>query len=387
MLFVVFCGLQVQAEEKNSDFYWKLAGVRWYFLWGLDLLPTGVDITLGYKGFRILPGRDTLLQVTAGGGYESFNLYRYADGSPALPGSQFDKMEFNAWIFKWEPGIRQGFLWNRKLDRNLLEGFLFYRGRYDIYRDGRVIWGTPVAEAQQIVQEHTDYQAALVFVDSEGVWSNSLFTGISLDMMDGNKNHQTKQGFYGELSLEWDPYLPDAAWKTDVDFLRFNGTLKGFYTLFDAAPDREKNLFSVYAGDHFSVDYAAGHNIPMFVMQSFGGTRPRTGLGRTLRGFEEYTYDTRFKMVNNIEIRANLPALRLKSAVPGVVSYFDSGYYSNYFGDPGVLKSGFLCSTGFGVYLNLLGVDYLRIYLHFPLVGERVDGKKMTVDVNLGLHF
>lgn len=125
----------------------------------------------------------------------------------------------------------------------------------------------------------------------------------------------------------------------------------------------------------------------MYVSHTFGGTSIREGLGYYVRGFEKWTYDTQLKIVNNIDLRANLPAIYFKNLVPGIVAYFDAGFYRGYFADPGILKQGFLCSTGVGIYLDFFGVEYLRVYFQFPLYGERVDGKKMKIDLNAGLQF
>ena len=387
LLCLSFFPILLQAEEKESDFYFQLARVRWYLLWGIDFLPTGVDLTFGYKGLSFFPGLDTKFQITAGGGYDSLNLYRDADGTPYLPGSMKSKMEFNALLLAWEPGLRQGILWNDLLDRNLLEAFIFYRGHYDDYFNGRIIWGTDDAERDQILAEHGSYKNDLIFTDKEKVFSNSLFAGLTFDALKVDKIHNVSDGFYSEFSVEWDPAIPKTFPNIDVDFLRFNFQARSFFPLYDAAPEREKNLFSLYLGENFAIDYALGNNIPMFVSHTFGGTYIREGLGYYVRGFEKWTYDTQLKIVNNLELRANLPAIYFKNLVPGLVAYFDTGFYRGYFGDPGVVKQGFLVATGVGFYLDFFGIDYLRVYLQVPLYGERVDGKKIHIDLNAGLQF
>ena len=388
ILILIFCSTAVFGQSGEKDWLFNLSGVRWYYMWGLDLLPTGADLRVGYKGLSLFPGKDTIFQITAGAGYESFNLYRETDGAPALPLSNFEKKEFDSWIIKWEPGIRQGLLWNERLDKNLLEAFLFYRGRFDLYQDGRVIWGTSEADAENILSDLAAYKEALIFDDRNGILSNSLFTGIAVDNLTGNKLHRTREGVYAEASLEWNPKTGSASPWTNFDFLRLNASVKGFHTLYDAAEADEKNRFSVYLCDYFQTDYAFGDNVPMFVMQSIGGTVPRDGLGdKAIRGFERYTYDTAFKIVNNLEIRANLPALYYQNLVPGVLAYVDAGYYNGFEKDPGENKQGFLCSTGLGVYLDGFGIEYVRMYINFPLIGDRVDGKNYALDVNFSLHF
>lgn len=391
VLLLILMGASAYAQDTENEFYFKLAKIRWYLFWGADLLPTGADFTVGYKGLSLIPGKETLLQITAGGGYDGFVTYRYPDGRPALPLDEpnygFKKKEFNSVMLEWEPGIRQGLIYNDALKRNILEGFLFYRGHYDSYNGGRVKWGTNDADAAIITQEHQDYKDSSIFNDINGVFTNSIFTGFSYNGIKEQKAHQTKNGVSAEASIEWDPNLKNSSGNSDFDFLRFNFQMKGFYTIFDASPNKEMNTFSIYLGDNFVFDYLSGSNIPMYVMQTIGGTTIKNGLGGYHRGFEQYTYDTNLKILNNLEIRMNLPAVHSKSLIPGFLTYFDSGFYRGYTYDPGELKQGFLCSTGFGAYIDVFGVEYVRFYVHFPLVGDRVDGKQMVTDINFSLHF
>ncbi|MEE8591229.1 MAG: hypothetical protein V3T35_07900, partial [Spirochaetia bacterium] len=141
----------VEAEEdgeKKDLFFYRITDVRRYFVWGWDFIPTGIDVTIGYELPPWFAGVDTILQATLGGGYEGFGTFRafdYRPNTPLDPAETADpngNLELNSPNFQWQAGIRQGILWNQELDRNLLEAFLYYRGRYDRYLDGRHYWGS-----------------------------------------------------------------------------------------------------------------------------------------------------------------------------------------------------------------------------------------------------
>jgi hypothetical protein len=130
--------------------------------------------------------------------------------------------------------------------------------------------------------------------------------------------------------------------------------------------------------------------MPLYVMQSFGGTRPREGLADAVRGFEKYSWDTQLKIAHNLDLRINLPvfySILGRDLFPGLVFYFDVGYGSRYWGDPLDTKGGFIGSTGLGVFLGLLDMAYTHIYCHFPLIGHRIDGAPWVLDLDIGLQF
>jgi len=159
------------------------------------------------------------------------------------------------------------------------------------------------------------------------------------------------------------------------DFWRINFSTKTFWRLYEARPEAEKNVFTIYAGSYFSIDYAdARSRMPLYVMQTFGGTELREGLADSVRGFEKYSWDTQLKIVHNFDLRFNLPVI-----------YSFCG--SLYWGDPWRTPGGFIGSTGIGLFLDLLDFAYVHVYTNFPLIGERIDGAPVALDLAIRLHF
>jgi len=382
--------------EKKDLFFYGITDVRRYFTWGWDFLPTGVDVTLGYKLPPWFAGVETILQATLGGGYEGFGTFRsfdYTPNTPVIPpeaaADPDGNLEFNSPNFQWQAGIRQGILWNQELKRNLLEGFLYYRGRYDRYLNGRHYWGSDETTITAIESTHEDWQRDYEGSDAYGIFGASLFTGLAYDALRFDRRGKAYDGTYAEASLEVSPYFPSVLGASD--FWRLNFSTKSFKTLYEARPELEKNWFTIYAGSYFSIDYAdANRQMPLYVMQTLGGTKPRKGLANAVRGFEDYSWDTQLKIVHNLDLRFNLPvaySIHGRDLFPGLVVYFDLGYGSRYWGDPLDTRGGFLGSTGVGVFLGLLDVVYTQIYCHFPLIGQRIDGAPFVLDLDIGLQF
>lgn len=360
---------------KKSRFSFAVTNVRTYWF---GIVPTGLDLKLDYRIPPIIPGVATILEMTAGGGYEQENFWRNKSGVPitnpnyatAGPGGT-DISIYNRVQAISDLGIRQGILYSPKLDRNVLEAFAFYRfhyGRYLPNAPGELIFNSP-------------------FPDRNGILSNSVMAGLDYNTLTYDKVHKTYKGIYAETSIEWGPrfFLNNIG---DANFLRWNFTGNLFRTLYTSSNGKGMNRFSLYAGDHFAADYATGSSIPIYVQQSFGGRVLTEGLGGdSVRGFEVGAWGTQLKLVNNLEIRAVGPAILFPSVAPGLYAFFDSGYYNGYFHDPANTPGGFLASVGAGVYLVSLDLADVTALIAFPVYGQRIDRAPYNVTFHFSLQF
>jgi len=337
-----------------------------------DVAPRiwGLDLAVGYTGFELLEGRHTTVWVWGGGGWESKDFFRDADGtllaeyfdfgtgalndlSATFPIADADS-SFKRAEGKWQLGIVQGFVAAPDDRPDLVVGFLYYRGQYDAHlQQGALIAAPPVG---------------YLFPDQDGIFQNSLIVGGAYQGVVRNE-HTVKSGIDAEASIEYGPIAPS-------DFVRLNATVRGFLPIWDAAPGRDRNLFSVYAGDFVSVDWAIGEAVPLNIRQSFGGQSPRTGLGGAVRGVDSGSLDGYFKAVNNLEVRLVGPAVALfgrnDAIVPGLVAYVDVGVFGSA-GAPGPEAWGCVASTGTGVFVDLINFAQLTLYLHYRLVGVNAD--------------
>lgn len=172
------------------------------------------------------------------------------------------------------------------------------------------------------------------------------------------------------------------------------------FPLYDASPEQPLNLFSVYFGEYFSADYAIGLGgtpVPLSIRQTFGGRVQNTGLGAQVRGVDKAGYDTNFKAVNNLEVRANLLAIQMPDflagivpdVVPGVLAYFDCGVYDQV-GEQGFSSPvpGFVASTGGGVFVEVPGFGTLLAYVEYRLDRDNAAGDRLRLLVlEFGMQF
>ncbi len=392
-------------KGPGSGFYWGLDDVLFYWAWGADAFPSGLVLKAGYKE-NFLEKYDTDFFAIARGGYGGETFLRGTDFTPhinpfdtgVLPAGitewgPYNKVNFDAPQVRWELGVKQGLLWSDKTDKNLLEAILMYRGRYDNYLTGRIIWGTDENLAAVVTDLHEAWRSEYQGTDANGILGNSLLIGLLYDTISKNEVTKVYDGLYAEISAEFSPYFEGLSDLGASDFWRVTGSAKGFIPLYNAAPEAGTNLISVYLADYFSIDYSAAEkSMPLYVMKSFGGTGLRTGLagGKGVRGFETNTWDTELKVVNNLEIRCNLPALYFRNIVPGILVFIDAGYGYGFWHAPAPYNTmnTVLASTGFAIYLNLFDLATVTATSSFPLYGNRLDGKKYSLfGIGFGLHF
>lgn len=353
----------------------------------------GADIGVGYRGWSLLPGVQTIFWIYAGGGWEGEHYYRDASGAflPAGSIGSGTDASFNRIEGAWRLGMEQGFAWNPRTSTNLLEAFLFYRGRYDINQGLDMLPRAP---------------STAVLPDRDGSLLNTLQLGLGYDdLLTGT--HRTRDGVRVETTAEWGPPWLLNSVPGSSDFLRFNGQLTWFLKLYDAEPDRARNLFSVYAGEYLSADYAAalnGTRVPLYVRQTFGGRSQNTALGSQVRGVDKGAFDGNLKAVNNLEVRVNLPAIpsqgiaamilppALSSLVPdvtpGLLVYFDAGWYDQV-GEPGITTaaSGFVAATGSGAYVDVPGLGFVLVYVEYRLDAPNAAGDRLRLALEFGAQF
>jgi hypothetical protein len=324
---------------------------------GLKALPGGYEIDPGirfwggdleiqYRGISFIPPLTTRLCIAAGLGYETVGYYRNPDNTPYTPpqaGSNPNRALFTRFEGVWSLGLRQGIVFDRRKEDNLLEAHCLYRGKYNDY-------------CEEALSED-----ALVFssglVDSGGILQNSLVVGLFFDSVIEHRSHRKKNGIQTDVSCEVAPkYLGNNVFGL-ADYIRFTIDVRGFITVFDLDAENTKahNTFNICLGNRFLWDYCDGGYVPLHARQSVGGREAVTseGLGGVMRGVEKGRFDGYIKVLNNVDVRMNLPTLWL--FVPSIVFYCDAGISDNL--SYTISMENILVSAGAGVSLYAFGFD------------------------------
>jgi len=361
--------LQAQMEAPSGVWTLTNLSVRTYW-WGI--VPSGGDLSVLFNGIRLAPGVETIIEDDLGAGYETDNFYTNSDGTPySGPTGDGSPVPFDRLQVLEGLGVRQGITWDPGRNRNLVDGFLFYRFHFDR--------NFPSPAGGQLL-----FQSA--FPDRNQILSNSVIGGFSFSTLSKDDLHKTRDGWYGETSVQWGPsFLFNSM--GGADFLRLNATLLGFRTLYKAPASGDANLLSVFLAGFTSVDYTTGASIPFYVLESTGGLHPRTSTDDWVRGFETGSYATTFKAVTNFEVRVLGPSIVWPSLVPAVYAFLDAGYYSGFYHDPAATLPGAVASVGAGALIDFFDLFDLNGYVAAPIYGRRVDGATLATSIGFDLTF
>jgi len=326
-----------------------------------DLRLYGLDAALGYRGLSLWQGADTILWVSAGGGYQFANYFPDAEDTHSPEDVSYSNLNLD-----WRLGISQGLLYGPVLKRNLLELVLLYRGK---------------------VQRYAEYDAIPTgYPDRRGILQNSLTGGLVWDGVLRDPLYLTREGLYASVSLELVPGFLANNLEGDSQYSRANALLIGYLSLLGS---REAG---VYLAERLVFDYLYGQEggIPVSARTTIGGLvdlpigkNPLEGLGGAVRGILEGRFDGFVKLVNNLELRAYFPSLSLGGRggrlTPGLLAYFDAGIYDKLTRklslDPVFL------STGAGLILHPIGFDLVLYGDYF------INENRLGFAVRFGLHY
>lgn len=363
------------------------------FARGLEFRVNGIGMNSAIiPGFGLPTGLDAEIQVPLGlsrffftarlaGGYEDRYLLRDVDtgeplARPALPDAK------NWFMFPNANGD-VGLAWRFTEKEDSGQGY-----KSELFALGRFRW-----ELNQTELEALD-GAAQLFYDLHGLMAASVIAGVGVDGVYRDEARM-RSGYAGELSIEYAPRLFAIAGGTD--FVRASIKTEGYLPLLsigDGADARKR--ISVYAAWMATGDWVTGQNIPLYALTSFGGRHLRGGIGKSIRGYQAWGYESPLKAAMSAEIRAVGPALfGLPSLRPMIYAFGDCGIFSGLYRAAELSdKGGILFSTGAGFNLGLFDFAYLglRAGFRFPVQDPLgsiyyTEGSRFFWDVSLKLHF
>ena len=310
------------------------------------------------------------------GAWETAGHYRNSDGSLLLPEKPISAdASYNRVDLIVQLGFMQGFLARSDIAEDQAVFFATYRARFDY----------PIFDPNEDV---SDLFRTSTLPEAAGSLVGSVVTGAAYSNVVVDPVLMSKSGVTAELAAELAPAFLHNQVLGAADYYRATLTLRGYLPIFSLEPDGQFNTLSIYAAAFGAVDWATGTQIPHAIRSSVGGRSPRSAIGGAVRGYELGRFDATFKVVANAEIRANLPALFLPGLLPGLLVYTDFGYFYNTGAVPPYPAegSGYLFSSGAGVYFDVLDIFQLLFYTNV-LWNETTIGKEPFVPFSLGFGF
>lgn len=346
LLFIFISGM-IFAEKTASSFHFS----------GFPTDLWAGKISAGYTGLSLIEGEETSFETILSGGWLTRHSYysgSFLNRETSTPSFNYETALFKMGFVQDLLGIRQGFIRNGRNSKNLIEGFIYYRGRWETH----------------VKPEGTNpsFFSLSDNPEKDGIFVNAAVVGLAYNDVVRN-GHGVKNGLDGKISVE---YAPDFINSTaDYYSIVFEGM--GYLPLYDSQPRKDMNLFSLYLADRIRVAHNGGGYRTFTV---------RREDALQLRGIERERQDSRFTAVNNLDLRMNLPSLFIPDLKFGILGFFDSGYYYE-----DTSYNGTYFSTGAALYLDIFGAFQGGIRYNYLLSGERMNTKKDSVDMILTFYY
>ena len=171
----------------------------------------------------------------------------------------------------------------------------------------------------------------------------------------------TNDGFWGRLDVKYGPKAINSFSNGFADYITFTLNGVGAKTLLNVTDQSGKSLVSLILIDRMNASWTGGESVPSFI-------EGPVSLGRKVRGFNTYTYNTEFTAVNNLDLRITGPGLGLEKLAPRINLFVDCGYGWGRVLNTDRLESNFLASVGVQVEMSFFDFIDLGYQINYLLV-------------------
>ena len=140
-----------------------------------------------------------------------------------------------------------------------------------------------------------------------------------------------------------------------------------------AYSENGKDMFTITLVDRGNVNWTDGSMVPVWAQGP-------VSLGRKVRGFNTWTYNTQFTAVNIFDVRFAGPNLGVKGIFPSVILFYDIGYGCGKYFNTQISEGNFLMSTGVQVTVSFFDFIDLGYQVAYLFSGEKFsEGTKKVV--------
>ena len=115
--------------------------------------------------------------------------------------------------------------------------------------------------------------------------------------------------------------------------------------------------------DRFNVNWTSGDKVPVYAQK-------QGSLGRKVRGYASYSYNSELTIVNNLDLRFTSPALGVDGLYIRLNLFFDMGYGAGHFYNSEFRQNKFIASTGAQISFTIFDFIDLGYQLAY-LIGGR----------------
>ena len=347
---------------------------EWEFRFGPRIIGATID---GRYITEPASEQDVETSVTArlSGAYESVGYNRAADGSLLFVDQLATDAvtSYDRFDLLWELGLQQGIVPRADSASDAAVVYAIYRGRYRL----------PLAISDS---EAADAGLPPITATLRG----SVLTGLAWSTVVKAPLTRELSGVTAELAVEWGPSFLHNEVLGSAEFTRLTVKGSAFLPLLALPPRDGFNRFSLYLAGFSAIDWAYGPDVPIAVRQTTGGRSLRGAPGGSVRGYGSGRFDSTFKAITNLELRASLPSIILPSIIPGLVVFTDAGYFNDLDSASPVESqdSGLLLSSGAGLSIDFFDLAALVFYTSFAWTGDTRSGEIWNpLGIGFGFHF
>lgn len=389
LFLVIIAVFAVLSGAYASDFKFVFGDLGQHAEILAGFSPSYLKAGAGYTGLSLIDGHTTEIDFLVGAGYnqrkvwqdpETGEVWQDMNAGTSLK-EDVGPIIYDVLQSEWEIRFSQGFLDSTVENKDLLTLSVGYNGRFeasgDSFRKGS--WRENGLEGKTQILSLDEYLGTNnyqgdVYPDLRGNRQHlgtEFYLELKLDMMDDQKMYSN--GFTASLEAEWGPGVLNSALDGKADYYSLTFNAVAAYTPFSFIEDGQ-HWFSITLIDRANINWTDGSEVPVYVQGP-------VSLGRKVRGYNTWTYNTQFTAVNNFDIRFAGPSW--SDIFPRVNLFLDVGYgCGDYFNsDEG--GSNFLASTGIQMTVSFFDFIDLGYQISYLFTGEKfTDG-----DANITTSF
>ena len=339
----------------------------------MGFLPSYLLAGAGYRPVELIEGDVTEIQLLAGLGYNQRKVWQdYLSGEV----KKEDPIVYDVLETDWILRFVQGFGDSSVAGKDLLTITAGYEGKLEFALDSMVKGQTRNNGIQSVIRSLDDRIGTYdgdIYPDLRGnrtALGSVLALQLKYDEMDDRMT--TTDGFVAKADLKWAPSFLNGALDGKADYYSLTLNAVAAKTVF-AYSENGKDMFTITLVDRGNVNWTDGPMVPVWAQGP-------VSLGRKVRGFNTWTYNTQFTAVNNFDVRFAGPNLGVKGIFPRVNLFYDIGYGCGKYFNTQISEGNFLMSTGVQVTVSFFDFIDLGYQVAYLFSGEKFsEGTKKVV--------
>ncbi len=340
----------------------------------MGFLPSYLLAGAGYRPVELIEGDVTEIQLLAGLGYNQRKVWQnpFSEGEVIKE----DPIVYDVLETDWILRFVQGFGDSSVAGKDLLTITAGYEGKLEFALDSMVKGQTRNNGGSFVIDGLNDRIGTYdgdIYPDLRGnrtALGSVLALQLKYDEMDDRMT--TTDGFVAKADLKWAPSFLNGALDGKADYYSLTLNAVAAKTVF-AYSENGKDMFTITLVDRGNVNWTDGSMVPVWAQGP-------VSLGRKVRGFNTWSYNTQFTAVNNFDVRFAGPNLGVKGIFPRVNLFYDIGYGCGKYFNTQISEGNFLMSTGVQVTVSFFDFIDLGYQVAYLFSGEKFsEGTKKVV--------